>query len=151
MIVYKYVVSEEWAGCDIEAPIQVMFRCMTINQLWEDVSSIDDPIRRNKWQFEYFKLIPEEFVTDSVYQQLLGFLRDDSDKDICRSGYRNMRFLDKFLKVDGDAYVSASRIILDKRNYNGFMTEMYLTLLFNEHVYSPKEIIELYMIKEDLI
>lgn len=143
-IIYRFVLSEEWAGCDIEAPIQVMFRCMTINQLWEDVSSIDDPIRRNKWQFEYFKLIPEEFVTDNVYQQLLCFLRDDSDKDICRSGYRNMRFLDKFLKVDGDAYVNASRIILDKRNCNGFMTEMYLTLLFNEHVYSPKEIIELY-------
>lgn len=143
-IVYKYMLSEEWIECDIAAPLQAMFRCMPINQLWEDVSSITDPRRRNKWQFDYFALIPEELVTDSVYQQLLGFLRDDSDKDICQSGYRNIRFLDKYLKVDGDAYIRASRIILDKRNYNGYMIEIYLMFLFDEDVYSPKEIIKLY-------
>ena len=76
--------------------------------------------------------------------KLITYLKDDSDKDIKSSSWRKLRFLDKFVIFDKDIYITASKIIFAKREYSRFIVEMYFTLLFDEHWYTPKEVLEIY-------
>lgn len=99
---------------------------------------------KNEWQMCFFQTLPEQMVDKYTYDLLIGFLQSDSDKDIQSSTYRNLHFLDKFMVIDPEIYVTASKLILEKRSYNGFIVQMYFAGLFNEHLYSPEQVISLY-------
>ena len=51
-----------------------------------------------------------------------------------------LRFLDKFIAIDKEVYVTVSRIILEKKSYNAFIVKMYFAMLFNEYCYTPEEV-----------
>ena len=99
---------------------------------------------RNKWMFAYFEEMPASDVFENDLRRLLEYLKDDSDKKIINSSYRNMRFLDKFKIIDPDIYVKASKIILEKKEYSMIIVSIYFELLFNENVFRPEEVLNLY-------
>lgn len=120
-----------------------LFKTMSAKELF-DLINAKDYIYKNKWKFYYFELIPEEMVDEYIFNELITYLKDDSDKDIKSSSWRKLRFLDKFVIFDKDIYITASKIIFAKREYSRFIVEMYFTLLFDEHWYTPKEVLEIY-------
>lgn len=108
-------------------------------------------INKNKWKFFFFDRLPEPMVNEANYNLLLEYLHDKSDSEITSSTYRNMRFLDKYLKIDKNAYVTCSRIIYSKKEYNKFIVEMYFTLLFHDRCYSPDELLVLFDADKNLL
>ena len=120
-----------------------LFKTMSAKELF-DLINAKDYIYKNKWKFYYFELIPEEMVDEYIFNELITYLKDDSDKDIKSSSWRKLRFLDKFVIFDKDIYITASKIIFAKREYSRFIVEMYFTLLFDEYWYTPKEVLEIY-------
>ncbi|WP_027215226.1 ATP-binding protein [Butyrivibrio fibrisolvens] len=99
---------------------------------------------KNKWQYHYFDTIPENLVDNDVYMLLIDYITDKSDKDITTSNYRNLRFLDKFLHIDNSAYVNISKRIFEKTDYNGFIVQIYFSLLFHKDVFAPEEVWNLF-------
>ena len=105
----------------------------------------------NKWMFYFFDKLPEVMVNEKNYKLLLEYLSDKSDNEITSSKSRNMRFLDKYLKIDKDAYVTCSRIIYMKKENNKFIVEIYFSLLFHDQCYSPDELLLLFDADKNLL
>lgn len=99
--------------------------------------------QKNRWMFSFFEVLPQEKVDISMKEELLCFLKDDSDKDISKSPFRNLRFLDKYLDIEPEIYPIACRLIYEK-NYNECIIRVYFELLFNEHNYKPNELFGLF-------
>ena len=100
--------------------------------------------QKDQWLFSYFENLPESQVDKDMLKELLEFLRGDLDKEIKQSHFRNLKILDKFLKVEVDIYPEATKIIYEKRKYSDFITILYFSPLFNEHIYEPNELMRLY-------
>lgn len=103
-----------------------------------------DFAQKDQWLFVYFEKLPESQVDKVMLKELLEFLESDLDKEIKQSHLRNLKILDKFLKVEVDIYPKATKIIYEKRKYSDFITILYFTLLFNENIYEPNELMRLY-------
>ena len=69
-----------------------LFKTMSAKELF-DLINAKDYIYKNKWKFYYFELIPEEMVDEYIFNELITYLKDDSDKDIKSSSWRKLRFL----------------------------------------------------------
>ena len=98
--------------------------------------------QKNAWQYTFFEILPENEVDNKMYERLIDFLRDDSDKEIASSYFRDLKFLDKYRKINSDIYIEAAKIILKKKNYNPFMVKIYFVMLFHLSRYSPHELID---------
>ena len=122
-------------------------RAIDLLQLIEE----HDFLRKNEWIYKFFCMIPDEMVEETIYHKLIEYLKSRSDENITRSTYRNLRFLDKFLKIDENIYVTASDIIYKKREYSKFIVQIYFTLLFHEQRYSANEIKKLFETDLDLL
>lgn len=96
--------------------------------------------QKNKWQFEFFELLSKEEVNSLWLERLIIFLKDDGDRDIKSSSYRELRFLDNFILLEPEIYCIAAGIILEKQEYSRFIVQMYFKLFFNEHAWKPEEI-----------
>ena len=130
--------------------IETLLEHNSAEQVYEMLISI--PFKNiNKWLFYFFEKLPETMVNEKNYNLLLEYLSDKSDNKITSSKSRNMRFLDKYLKIDKDAYVTCSRIIYMKKEYNKFIVEMYFSLLFYEQCYSPEELLLLFDTDKNLL
>lgn len=102
------------------------------------------PRHRNEWLFAYYHEIPQAYIDKNELDSLYGFLMDDSDRDMQSSPYRDINFLDKYLPVDENVIITASKIILKKKNYSPFMVSMYFGLQFNDHHILPNDVIRKY-------
>ena len=100
--------------------------------------------QKNEWLFSFFETLPEPKVTSYILEEFLDFLKSDSDKEIASSSYRNLRLLDKFIKIEPDIYSIATSLIYEKREYSSFIVNIYFELLFDDQIYSPKELLKLY-------
>lgn len=120
--------------------LQAVFRNYDYHAIWNLLEGCNSA-NGNIWQLSFFQNLPEEYINKNTYEWLTSFLKSNSDKGIQTSSYRNLRFLDKFIKIDSDVYVTASRIIFNKVTYNEFIARIYLANLFNESVFSPEEIL----------
>ena len=56
-----------------------------------------DFAQKNAWLFAFFEVLPQEEVSDRWIEELMRFLKNDDDKTIKSSPYRNLRFLDKYI------------------------------------------------------
>ncbi len=101
-----------------------------------------DFAQKDQWLFSYFENLPDSQVDKVMLKELLEFLESDLDKEIKQSHFRNLKILDKFLKVEVDIYPKATKIIYEKRKYSDFITILYFTHLFND--YRPNELLKLY-------
>lgn len=104
----------------------------------------NDFAQKNAWMFAFFEVLPKEEVSDRWAEELMNFLKDDNDKNIKNSPYRKLRFLDKYTTLRPNIYINASIIINEKLKYSSFIPHIYFGLLFNEHVYKPIELINLF-------
>ena len=120
-----------------------LFCILTPNEIYVRINERQSAAR-NKWNFSFFESIPSEEVNKDIYDKLIVFLKDDSDREIKSSAYRSLRFLDKFMRIDEKIYIHASRIILEKTRYSTFIVEMYFALLFHEACYYPEKVVDLY-------
>ena len=99
---------------------------------------------RNEWIFAYYHEIPQSNINQKELAGLYAFLKDDSDRDIQLSSYRDINFLDKYLAIDENVIITASRIILKKKEYSTFMVRMYFELQFNDSHIPPNDVIQKY-------
>lgn len=130
--------------------IETLLEYNSAERVYEMLISI--PFKKiNKWLFYFFEKLPETMVNEKNYNLLLEYLGDKSDNKITSSTCRNMRFLDKYLKIDKDAYVTCSRIIYMKKENNKFIVEIYFSLLFHDQCYSPDELLLLFDADKNLL
>lgn len=106
---------------------------------------------KNKWLFSFFDTLPDEKAVPKMFQEMLLFLQSDSDKTINSFSYRNLRFLDKFFSIESNIYPVACAIIFEKRYYSPFIVEKYFKFLFNEQIYTPKELLTFFKSNIDLL
>lgn len=107
--------------------------------------------QKNRWQFEFFELLPNEEINLTWMERLIAFIRDDGDKEIKVSSYRDIKFLDKFVALEPEIYCIVTAIILEKLRYNKFMVQMYTELLFNDHVWQPQELVDKFSHNTELL
>ena len=113
-----------------------LFKTMSAKELF-DLINAKDYIYKNKWKFYYFELIPEEMVDEYIFNELITYLKDDSDKDIKSSSWRKLRFLDKFVIFDKDITLQLLKLFLLKESMAALLlkciSHYYLrTLVYSE-------------------
>lgn len=96
--------------------------------------------QKNRWQFEFFEILPKEEVNTLWLKRLIMFFEDDGDKEIKSCPYRDLSFLENFVFLEPEIYCIATKIILKKQEYSKHMVKMYLEWLFNEHVWKPERL-----------
>lgn len=109
---------------------------------------------RNEWLFIYFDSIPEEKCNQWLLDQLILFLKDDSDRYVKEYSTRDLEFLLKFRKIKKDIFPFASRIILEKREYKETIPSMYFYSLFREGLteeFTPENLLILYQNDPDVL
>lgn len=137
-----FVALMEYAD-ELEVYPGYLMRTLLSNMSAKDVLVLiagKDFKNKNMWKFYLFEQLPDNMVSEDIYQDLVDYISEGTDKDIVTSSYRNLRLLDKFISIDENVYVNVSRIILKKIEYNPFIVQMYFALLFNEHVFTPEEV-----------
>ena len=124
--------------------VNTMFSLLEPSEVYELLAN-SHVKNRNAWLFAYFHEIPQEYIDQGELENLYSFLMDESDRDIQSSSYRDISFLDKYLPVDNDVILTASRIILKKQEYSPFMVTIYFELQFNEYNIKPKDVVQKYI------
>lgn len=109
------------------------------DRLLERIKAADFP-QKSEWLFVFFESLPKEIVNEKYLNELLTFVKDDTDKIVTSSRLRKLRVLDKFISIEPNIYPVICTIIYDKRRQNCFMVKNYFELLFHDEVYSPNEL-----------
>lgn len=107
------------------------------------IKNADFP-QKNDWMFSFFETLPKIKINYAILDELLSFLKNDSDREGVSSEYRNLNFLDNFLSLESNIYPIVSSIIYEKKRYCESILYLYFELLFYEDLYSPSDLIELY-------
>lgn len=118
--------------------------------LLSSLQEVDFP-QKNDWLFCFFDTLPDGKASPEMLKEFLCFLKSVSDKSICLSAFRSLRVLDKFLSIEPNIYPISSSIIFEKRHYSNFFVEICLKPLFDDQVYSPKELLFLFQSNLDLL
>ena len=105
---------------------------------------IADFPQKNDWMFSFFETLPKIKITYSILDELLSFLKNDSDREGVSSKYRNLKFLDNYLSLESNIYPMVSSIIYEKKRSCETRLYLYFELLFHEDLYSPSDLIERY-------
>ena len=105
---------------------------------------IADFPQKNDWMFSFFETLPKIKITYSILDELLSFLKNDSDREGVSSKYRNLKFLDNYLSLESNIYPMVSSIIYEKKRSCESRLYLYFELLFHEDLYSPSDLIERY-------
>lgn len=132
-------------GSKISIYLDFIFKLAINNDKYKELYNMikeADFAQKDQWLFSYFENLPNSQVDKVMLKELLEFLESDLDKEIKQSHFRNLKILDKFLKVEVDIYPKATKIIYEKRKYSDFITILYFTHLFND--YRPNELLKLY-------
>ncbi|UUV15634.1 hypothetical protein [Clostridioides difficile] len=123
--------------------IKKLFEHIGVNKTF-DLINYKDFAQKNEWKFAFFEELPEEAINRMWIEELFEFIKKDDDKNIKQSTYRNLSFLDKYVNLKSDIYIDIVNIINDKFKYNPFIAYIYLSLFFNENIYKPVEIINIF-------
>lgn len=135
--------SEVITGIGILNIVNTMFSLLPPSKVYGLLANSHTK-NRNAWLFAYFHELPQEYIDQKEVSALYNFLMDESDRDIQSSPYRDIKFLDKYLHVDNDVILTASKIILRKKAYSPFIVTLYFELQFNEHNIQPTDVIQKY-------
>lgn len=107
--------------------------------------------QKNLWLYSYYHEVPSELIDREQFEGLLSFLKDDNDKDITTSPIRDVGFLEKYDKVDEEAFIKGCEIILIKKSYSAFIPTLYFESLFYFKDKELKEIIMRFNQEMDLL
>lgn len=115
-------------------------------EILTDLKNTDDNFK-NKWIYFYFDILPADCIDISMYEELVNFVKFDIKSN--KINYiRNLNFLEKFLIIKSNIYIEISKIILENFSENKDASCYYLEDLFDEALYSPEKLLQLY--KEDV-
>lgn len=127
--------------------IKQLFYFIGIDGTFEFINN-NEFVQKNEWEFVFFESLELDVLNNRWSNAFLKYLEKDSDKDITKSSYRNLKFLDKYTTVDLDIYIKAIRVINNKFKYSPFILSIYLHLFFNENVFKPYELLNIF--RDDL-
>lgn len=130
--------------------ISALFEAKTAQGVWETIHATHMP-EMNTWEYTFFERLPNRMVDEYTYSLLLHYLNDPSEQNITSTRYRDIHFWDKFLVINQDIYVEASKIILHKVENNSLLFCRYFSLMFNELCFSPDYLIRMYRSDLDLL
>lgn len=133
--------SETITGIRINQIVETLFTMLAPQEV---LAFLDNSYQahRNEWLFAYYNGIPQNNINQKELDGLYAFLMDDSDYDIRSSPYRDINFLDKFLQIDENVIINASKIILKKKDYSPFMVSMYFEPQFYEGHIHPSDAVQ---------
>lgn len=114
------------------------------NDLIKMIHEIKSEAQRNIWEYCFYNEMPEEFITQSILDDLYVFLENQDDAYITSTPYRGIKFLKKYEKVDSNVIINSSKIIYKKNQYSSFMVKIYFEELFNPYRITPQEVISLF-------
>ncbi len=141
---------------NILSPIKIvsqLFEKLGDKDVWDIICCCDFQ-SKNYWKYAYFHELPSQYIDKSHTEALYTFLKDDSDKNIASSTYRDVMFLNKYQVCDSNVFINGCKTIFNKKDYSVFIVNIYFSLLFNSHVNNPKCVIELfnenYQLLEDI-
>ena len=136
--------SDDIKGIEILNIVNTLFSFLQPSEVYELLANSHN-LLRNTWLFAYFHEIPQKYIDQKELEALYDFLMDESDRNIQYAFRRDISFLDKYLHVDNDVILTASRLILKKKNYSPLIVSLYFELQFNEHNIQPKDLIQKYV------
>ena len=113
-------------------------------EIIEMIRKIGSKSQQNIWEYNFYREIPETFINQSIIDDFYSFLSDQGDADIESSSYRDIMFLKKYEKIDGDVIINSAKIIFAKKEYSHLMVKIYLDMLFKEYRTSPQKLISLF-------
>lgn len=141
---------------NILSPVRVvsqLFEKIEDNEVWDLICCCDYQ-SKNYWQYAYFHELPSQYIDKSHTEALFAFLKDDSDKNIVSSPYRDVKFLSKYQICDSNVFINGCKTIFDKKDYSVFIVNIYFNWMFNSRDNNPKCVIELfnknYQLLEDI-
>ena len=141
--IFRYVVSSgEYKDLNFLPPIQKLFAHLPANEIYAVICEFPNSASINCWKYAYFHELPDESIDEQSAEMLLQFLKDDSDRAITESPYRDVLFLKKYERIDDRIIVKACQIILQKSSYSQFMVTIYFGLLFNPYAKCPFNIMD---------
>lgn len=118
-----------------------LFEKIDDTEVWNLICSCDYQ-NINYWQYAYFHELPECYIDETHTEKLFDFLKDDSDKRISSSPYRDVTFLHKHEKICPHSFINGCKTIMAKKEYSNFVVKTYFDLLFNHYSHKPKDVVE---------
>lgn len=118
--------------------IDTLFSLLSDTEVYQIINS-GEYSQKNAWIYAYYHELPQELITEKHLQRLYDFLKDTSDKDITLSATRDVDFLDKYNRIDPQAFIKGCKIILAKMEYSPFIVHIYFASLFNKYCNAPKK------------
>lgn len=128
-------------GISVYLMLDKLFSVMPVTNVLEIIKQ-GNPKNIPGFTYAYYHQFPETLIDNEVVKGLYDFLRDDSEQALQNVPYRDIDFLEKYISVDSDVFIKASRIILDKRIYSPLIIGLYFDLQFNEHHIQPQKLIK---------
>lgn len=94
------------------------------------------------WLYSYYHEMPLEYIDNAKLEELYAYLKCDYDRNIHTSGYRDLKFLEKYETVDSSVIIKAARLIFEKKKYSPFIVHIYFSFLFNRYIFEPRNVIQ---------
>lgn len=126
--------------CDI--PGNILSPVKVVSQLFEkledkavwDIICCCDYQSKNYWKYAYFHELPIQYIDKSHVEALFTFLKDDSDKNIVSSTYRDVMFLNKYQICDSNVFINGCKTIFNKKDYSVFIVNVLIPMLMIQNV-----------------
>lgn len=101
---------------------------------------------RYQWLWLYFNCLSEDQIDTQELQNLYDFLKDTSKHDFEAVYYCDIKIFLKFLKVDQDIFLHASRVILQKGKTSPNAANTFFRTMFwnKEDELTPERLLDLY-------
>ena len=120
--------------------VDTLFSLLSDAEVYQIINS-GEYSQKNAWIYAYYHELPPDLISKNHLQELYSFLKDTSDKDITFSTIRDVDFLDKYNRIDPQAFIKGCKIILAKMEYSPFIVHIYFASLFNKYCNTPQKII----------
>ena len=128
--------------------LESLHQTMSASQLLSIIKQADFP-QKSEWLFCLFSMLSDEDITDQMLEEFLAFLSNQTNPMI--QTYRNLKFLDKFLKIEPNIYPIACKTIFNKHYNHSMIPKLYFESIFDEQNYTPKRLLFLFKDNIDLL
>ena len=136
--------SEKLEGINTLYITNNLFKVLKTSEVYAIISEAPD-ITSNIWEYSYFSELPSDDINQIELQKLYVFLQKDNDRFLQSGSFRDITFVNKFLAIDEDVLIKASKIVLSKQSYSPFIVKMYFNFLFNSYARQPVDTVNMFL------
>lgn len=129
-------------------PIDILER-LICNYSYKQVKMIIESFNfdnKDYWEYLILSLIPKSEVNVNSYHELVGYFNKQESFSV--GCYRSLEFLEKFIVIDSEIFVTISRMIMNKKDK--FLKKIYIFSLFRDEE-KFKNIIDLFISDHNLL